>query len=463
MRVYAVKGGKVLIIKNKTVEHTDIQKMISHGGISFKLSFLIMGWCNLVKKQFAKGIIFLGTEIAFFWWMVSKGIRSIKNFLTLGTETQGWQFDDELGINLLKKGDNSMILMIYGIAAIMTIILFLCLYWVNIKSAANLYILEREGKQAPSFREDLIDLLDKKFHVTLMGIPMAGVVLFTILPLVYMILLAFTSYDHDHLPPKHLFDWIGLANFGNIFTGRMSETFLPLLGWTLIWAVFATATTFFFGIILALLINTKGVKGKKIFRTLFVLTMAMPQFVSLLLMQNLLHASGPVNALLMNIGLIQNPLPFLTSGLWAKVSVIFVNMWIGIPVTMLVSTGIIMNLPEEQIEAARIDGAGSIQIFRNITFPQIMFVMAPTLIQQFIGNINNFNVIYLLTGGGPFNSSYYVAGETDLLVTWLYKLTVESADYNLAAAIGIVTFVLSAVFSLLAYTRTNSYNRGGEA
>lgn len=453
----------MLKTKKKTAGHTEVQEMAAQGGLSYKLSFLIMGWANFTKRQFAKGVIFLSAEAAFLWWLVSNGIRSIRGFLTLGTETQGWQFDEGLGINLLKKGDNSMILMIYGIAAIAVIILFLCLYRVNIKSAAHLYILEKSGRQIPSFREELKDLLDKRFHITLMSVPMAGVVLFTILPLVYMILLAFTSYDHEHLPPKHLFDWIGLANFGNIFTGRMSETFLPLLGWTLIWAVFATVTTFFFGIMLALLINTKGIKGKKIFRTLFVLTMAMPQFVSLLLMQNLLHASGPVNALLMNIGLIQNPLPFLTDGLWAKVSIIFVNMWIGIPVTMLVSTGIIMNLPEDQIEAARIDGAGSIQIFRSITFPQIMFVMAPTLIQQFIGNINNFNVIYLLTGGGPFNSSYYVAGETDLLVTWLYKLTVESADYNLAAAIGIVTFVLSAVFSLIAYTRTNSYHRGGEA
>ncbi|EFR98307.1 sugar ABC transporter, permease protein, partial [Listeria ivanovii FSL F6-596] len=84
----------------------------------------------------------------------------------------------------------------------------------------------------------------------------------------------------------------------------------------------------------------------------------------------------------------------------------------------------------------------------------------PSLIQQFIGNINNFNVIYLLTGGGPSNSNFYGAGDTDLLVTWLYKLTVEAADYNLASVIGIVTFILSAAFSLFAYTRTNSYKEG---
>ena len=214
--------------------------------------------------------------------------------------------------------------------------------------------------------------------MTLMAIPMIGVLLFTILPLIYMICLAFTSYDHNHLPPKSLFDWVGFTNFGNIFNGRMAA----------------------------------------------------------------------------------NPLPFLSDPLWAKFSIIIVNMWVGIPVTMLVATGIIMNLPQEQIEAAEIDGASKFQIFKSITFPQILLVMMPNLIQQFIGNINNFNVIYLLTGGGPTNSNFYQAGSTDLLVTWLYNLTVTAADYNLASVIGIIIFVLSAVFSLLAYTRTSSYKEG---
>jgi arabinogalactan oligomer/maltooligosaccharide transport system permease protein len=174
-------------------------------------------------------------------------------------------------------------------------------------------------------------------------------------------------------------------------------------------------------------------------------------------MRNLLNDAGPVNTLLENWGLIDRAIPFLTDPFYAKISVIFVNMWIGIPATMLVSTGIIQNLDRDQIEAAEIDGASKFQIFRSITFPQILFVMTPALIQQFIGNINNFNVIFLLTGGGPTNSNFYGAGSTDLLVTWLYNLTVNKMDYNLASVIGILIFILSAVFSLTAYTRTNSY------
>ncbi|TKY26029.1 carbohydrate ABC transporter permease, partial [Streptococcus pyogenes] len=219
-------------------------------------------------------------------------------------------------------------------------------------------------------------------------------------------------------------------------------TFFPIFSWTLIWAVFATVTNFFFGIILALLINTKGLKWKKMWRTIFVITIAVPQFISLLIMRNLLNDEGPLNALLNKIGLINGSLPFLSDPLWAKFSIIFVNMWIGIPFTMLIATGIIMNLPSEQIEAAEIDGASKFQVFKSITFPQILLIMTPNLIQQFIGNINNFNVIYLLTGGGPTNSEYYQAGTTDLLVTWLYKLTVTAADYNLASVIGILIFTV---------------------
>ena len=253
---------------------------------------------------------------------------------------------------------------------------------------------------------------------------------------------------------------MGFASFGDVFSGRMASTFFPLLTWTLIWAVAATATTFFFGIILALLLNAKGLKYKKVWRTLFVITIAVPQFVSLLLMRNFLNDHGPLNGLLQNLHLISEPIPFLSDPLWAKISIIFVNMWIGIPFTMLVATGIIMNLPSEQIEAAEIDGASKFQIFRSITFPQILLIMAPSLIQQFIGNINNFNVIYFLTGGGPTNSEFYQAGSTDLLVTWLYKLTVSAKDYNLASVIGILIFVISAVFSLLAYTRSSSFKEG---
>lgn len=434
-------------------------RFFKEGNAITHLSFVIMGALHLSKGQLIKGSLFLLAEIGFILFMILQGFSALGGLLTLGTVKQGWVMDEKLGIEVLAKGDNSMLILIYGIAAITLCILFACVYHAHFRSMQHISELEKKEFAIPKFKDDVKSLLDDRFHITLLSIPAIGVLVFTIIPLIYMISIAFTNFDHNHLPPKNLFDWVGLANFSNILAGRMAGTFFPLLGWTLIWAFMATATSFIFGVLLALLINKKGIKGKGFFRTLFVLTMAVPQFVSLLIMRNLLHASGPVNVFLEKIGLISEPIPFLTDGLMAKISVITINMWVGIPVTMLVATGILMNLPSDQVEAAKIDGANGFQILKSITFPQILFVMTPSLIQQFVGNINNFNVIYLLTEGGPVNSNYYSAGETDLLVTWLYKLTIETADYNIASVIGIITFVLSAVFSLFVYTRSNSFKK----
>lgn len=436
------------------------RELFKEGDVATKLSFVVMGAANLANKQHLKGLIFLFSQIAFFYWLIRNGLRALSMLATLGTQSQGLVFDERLGIQVLQEGDNSMLLLLFGIAAIVICLLLVGLYVINLKSARNIHELKKAGKKIPSTMDDLASLLNERFHATLMTIPLLGVLLFTVLPLLYMISIAFTNYDHTHLPPKNLFTWVGFVNFGNVISGNMADTFFPVLGWTLIWATLATVTCFFFGILLALLINTKGLKFKGVWRTIFVTTMAVPQFISLLVMRNLLNGAGPINATLLNLGLIDSAIPFLTDPIWAKITVIVVNMWIGIPATMLVSTGIIQNLPTDQIEAARIDGANKLQIFRNITFPQILFVMMPALIQQFIGNINNFNVIFLLTGGGPSNSDFYGAGSTDLLVTWLYNLTVNTMDYNLASVIGILIFILSAVFSLLAYTRTNSFKEG---
>ena len=128
---------------------------------------------------------------------------------------------------------------------------------------------------------------------------------------------------------------------------------------------------------------------------------------------------------------------------------------------MMIFHLILQNIPAELYEAAQIDGAGPLTIFRKITLPYIFFVMTPYLITTFTGNINNFNVIFLLSGGGPDTMSYYYAGKTDLLVTWLYRLTITQKDYNLGAVIGILTFVVLATVSLITYRRTGSYKDEG--
>ena len=163
--------------------------------------------------------------------------------------------------------------------------------------------------------------------------------------------------------------------------------------------------------------------------------------------------------LIKTIGRVSSPLPFLTSPLLARICVVVINMWIGIPYTMMTFSGVLMNIPAELYESAKIDGAGVLQCFKSITLPYMIFVTAPATITTFVTNINNFNVIYLLTAGGPFALDYYQAGKTDLLVTWLYKLTVDQHDYALASTIGIFIFMIVSSVSLAVYNRTGSVKK----
>lgn len=186
------------------------------------------------------------------------------------------------------------------------------------------------------------------------------------------------------------------------------------------------------------------------------LSAAVPQFVSLLLMRSMLRESGLINVMLQNAGIINSPLPFLSDPTWARVTVIIVNLWIGIPFTMMQVTGILQNIPNDLYEAAKVDGANSVTIFFKITLPYMLFVTTPYLITTFTGNINNFNVIFLLTKGEPVPVGY-TAGKTDLLVTWLYKLTVDQQYFNVGAVVGILTFVILAIVSLVTYRNSGSY------
>ena len=141
--------------------------------------------------------------------------------------------------------------------------------------------------------------------------------------------------------------------------------------------------------------------------------------------------------------------------------IILINMWIGVPYTMLMTSGILMNIPSDLYEAARVDGTSKIKMFFKITMPYIFFITTPYLISSFIGNINSFNTIFLLSGGGPTVTdaigNAYRAGETDLLVTWLYKLTIDNGDYNTGAVIGILTFLFTSTITLITYRRSKAY------
>lgn len=326
--------------------------------------------------------------------------------------------------------------------------------------AYEMQLLEEKGKPLPTFKQDIKDLGNKNFHITVLSLPIALTFAFTILPLIFMILMAFTNFDKNHQPPGNLFTWVGFRNFSEVLISNpmWQQTFIQLLIWTLVWAFFATFLNYVLGMILAIIINKKGIRFKKMWRTIFIITIAIPQFVSLMLMSKILADQGALNNLMVTLGWITDGerIKFLTDGNIAKIVVIVVNLWVGIPYTMLITSGILMNIPQDLYEASKLDGASPMQQFMHITLPYMLHVTTPYLITQFVGNINNFNVIYLLTGGDPKSLNLFQAGETDLLVTWLYKLTVNEQNYALASTIGIIIFVLLATISLLTYNKSNA-------
>lgn len=431
------------------------------GNLFTRLSAVIFGLGNLVHKQIFRGLLMLFVEVAYIYYMAVFGVKGIIDMITLGTKTQEEVFNEAKQIYEYTTGDNSMLCLLYGVITIFATAAFLVFMAASVRSAYRTQKLVEEGKSVPGFWDDLKSLKHQNLHMTLLTIPCIGILCFTIVPIVFMILIAFTNYDRYHQPPGNLFDWVGLDNFKAMFeTGStLAHTFWPVLEWTILWAVVATFSTYILGMMLALLINRKGTRGKAFWRFVFVLSIAVPQFVSLLTMRTIFNTNGPLNVILREIGMIgmTESVPFLTNPALAKAVILLVNLWIGIPYTMLNMTGILQNIPAELYEAAKVDGANAVVTFFKITLPYMLFITTPYLITQFVGNINNFNVIWLLTGGAPESLDYYYAGKTDLLVTWLYKLTITNKDYNLGAVIGIIVFVILATFSLLTYRHTGAY------
>ncbi len=464
---FFAKCGKS--IKNTFV---DIGTTFTKGNWAVKLSFLIFGFGNLYYGQIMRGILFLFFEIVFIAYMFlpSGGIywlqkgQWFQKGATIGTVQGGMAYDPVFDTPVWVKGDDSVRVMLYGLLTIMFIVAFIWTWRLQVKQCRICMDITAQGKRIKSGKDDLRSLVDDQFHKTMLALPMGGILLFTVLPIIYMVLVAFTSYDGSNDGYANLFSWVGLDNFNQLLNfGKdgLGATFGEILAWTLMWAFFATFSNYFLGMMVAMLINKKGIKIKKFWRTVLVMTIAIPQFVSLLYVSKLFDSSGIIGKLLLNWNLIpQSMLEVGQRSLWdnptsARILLIVINIWIGIPHIMLMATGILMNIPADLYESARIDGAKPWQQYTKITLPYMLFVTGPYLLTSFVSNLNNFNVIYLLSGGNPLKGSSGGAsvGHTDLLITWLFKMTVDGyeAKYNLASVIGILIFIVCAVLSLIVY------------
>lgn len=457
----------------------DFGTAVAKGDMGVKLSLLVMGAGYFARKQIINGLIMIALEIVFIMTCVFYAAPNLAKFGTLGTVQFEQVFDPLTMTSKVNDYDNSFLILLNSIIALFIIAVFILVYIGNIKAVYRLQVRKEEGKHINTFREDIRALFNEKFHITLLTLPCLGIILMNIIPILVLVAVAFTNYDQQHMPPSALFTWVGWKNFKQLFTNSTTVTFGYSFGkiliWTLEWALLATLTTFIGGILMAQFINNKKTKLPKLWRTLFMVAIAVPQFVTLLLVRNFFADSGIVNTICSNIGLTDflksiglvnsnlTYIPFLTNPTWAKVMIVLINIWVGVPYQMLIATGVLMNIPVDQLESARIDGANSFQIFWKITMPYVLFITGPSLITDFVKNINNFNVIYLLTQDVYVTSDQLLANsnakEVDLLVTWLFRLTNEYYNYKIASVIGILVFIICAAFTLVTFTQTIKGNR----
>ncbi len=423
----------------------------------------------IVGRQRLKGLFFFGLQLLLigtelfsgYWLQYGMGLipdfsirlhggfftKGVWGFITLGEKTGG------------RYGDHSTMLLIKGVIAIFLLILFMFIYLWNLKDAYHTgQLIDEEGIYITS-REYLARFYTKNF-VYFILVPIGTAFLFVVvMPIVFSVLTAFINYNRDHLPPGKLLDWVGFSNFRKLFTVPIwSHTFFSVITWTILWTFAGSLSTYFVGMFQALILNHRAVRCKNLFRTILILPWAIPQMVSLLVFRNLLNGQfGPVNQILLRLGMISENIPFLSDPLIAKLTVIMVNLWLGFPVFMVMMLGVFANLDQSLYESAAIDGASKYQSFRKLTLPLVFQATAPNLVMSMAGNFNAFGAIYFLTQGGPNNSNMQFAGSTDILISWIYKLTLNQQMYDIAAVMSVLLFAIVSAFSFWNFKRTTAY------
>ena len=419
-------------------------------------AMLFMGLGHILSlKQYAKGVAFALVELVLLI-NLPLIIRNLANLVTLGEERLDLPVKDR---------PNSLFMLVDGVITIAVLLIFVAIYYVSIRSALAQEKRWIPGEPPPksSIRSDLAG---SAFPIIGLAPAVVLIIFFVLVPLIFSTLVAFTNYSApDHIPPAKSVDWVGLDNFIYMFGGSASWSgaLMRVFTWTIVWALLATATCYFGGMLMAVLLAETKFRITPFIRGIFILPYAIPGVVSLLFWQNALNgAFGVVNKTLQGVGLIDRAIPWLSDPWLAKFMVVTINLWVGFPYFMLLITGTMTAISKDVMEAAEVDGAGKIAAFRHITLPLVLYQTAPLMILSFAHNLNNFGAIFFLTGGGPSiaDTTTTGAGGTDIMVSWIYKLTVNLLQYHNASVLAIMIFVVLAPFAIWQFQRTKSYNEG---
>ncbi|KZE63477.1 sugar ABC transporter permease [Fictibacillus phosphorivorans] len=413
---------------------------------SAALLSIIPGMGQFYNKQFVKGFAFLILAACYFIAFLDFLNIGLWGIVTLGTEV---------------PRDHSIFLLVNGVISILVVAIGLGFYSFNIYDAYQNGKKRDQGLKLSTLKEQYHNVVDKGFPYLMVGPGFLLLIFVVIFPIIFMLLLAFTNYNLYNSPPAKLVDWVGFKNFIEIFSLDIwRETFISVFAWTIIWTFTATTLQVSVGIFLAVVLNQKEIKFKGVIRTLLILPWAVPAFVSILIFSGLFNDTfGAINqSLLAPLGI--DSIPWMTDPFYTKIALIFIQSWLGFPFIMAMTTGVLQSIPGELYEAATVDGASNWDKFRKITLPMILFTTAPILITQYTFNFNNFNVIYLFNNGGPAVADQN-AGGTDILISWIYNLTMTSAQYSKAAAVTVLLSLIIVSLALWQFRKTKSFKDEG--
>lgn len=440
-------------------------------------SILFMGLSHILfLKQKGKGICFAIIEaiFIFFTFITTLCFPNMFSIIYSISDMFTWGYSNGVLVN----NEAHNFILIQGVMSIVIVLLFFVAYYISVRSALTTYktycISGRfEGKSTP------FKVIDKAFPMFALAPALVLVLFFVIVPLIFSFLVAFTDYTGI---TQDSFQWVGIDNFVTMFGGETQWTsaLVRVVVWTLIWALLATVTCYGGGLIVAVLLTDKKIKLAPIYRTIFILPYAVPSIVSMRVWYSLLNGStGIINRTLEAIGINDllrsaniiggsdsffgtSMLPWMSDITLAKVVCILVNLWAGFPYFMLLSMGTMTSISADINEAARIDGASKFQIFKKITLPLVLYQTMPLVIMSFVHNINNFGAIFYLTGGNPTaaDTATTFAGGTDIIVSWIYSLTVTQTKYMFASVLAIMVFVVLCPVAIWNFRRTKSFKEG---
>ena len=430
--------------KKKTREFPEVipvSEAIRKGDIYTKMTCLFMGAGNLARKQILQGLLFLAGEVSYICFMFFYGINALYDFITLGTATQTKVFNEATQVYEYTAGDNSQLCLLYGVVTIFVTIGFILLWRAAVRSSYIAQKAAEAGREPESFFAVLKSLKNKRMYQVFLFFPFMGIVLFTVMPLVFMILMAFTNYDRDHLPPGSLFDWVGFENFQTFFNSYQSKN---LIWNTITLSLYSLVAGFPFPIFLALMMNQ--IRAKRFKQTLQVVTY-LPHFISTVVMVGImLILLSPSNGIYGNLAHalgIQNPPNIMGQAGAFQHIYVWSDVWQHAGWDSIIYIAALAAIDPSLYEAATVDGASKLQRLIYIDLPFLIPTAVILLIMR-AGNVMNlgFEKVYLMQN--PLNTSV-----SEVISTYVYKIGMISNQYSLSAAVNLFNTVINFVLLVL--------------